>query len=54
MVAFLDTFIIDNSIGGDREWQGTLRFGRLRPLDRSVLISYNRIEVDHHGRQLRP
>jgi hypothetical protein len=49
MIAFLDTFIIDNSIGGARQWQGTWRVGRLRPPDRSVLIAYNRIGVDHQG-----
>jgi hypothetical protein len=43
MISFLDTFFIDNSIGGARHWQGTWRFGRLRPPDRSVLIAYNRI-----------
>jgi hypothetical protein len=47
MIAFLDTFIIDNNIGGARQWQGTWRFGRLRPPDRSVLIEYSRIGVDH-------
>jgi hypothetical protein len=49
MIAFPDTFIIDNSIGGARQWQGTWRVGRLRPPDRSVLIAYNRIGVDHQG-----
>jgi hypothetical protein len=49
MVAFPDTFIIDNSVGGARQWQGTWRVGRLRPPDRSVLIAYNRIGVGHQG-----
>jgi hypothetical protein len=49
MVAFLDTFIIDNNAGGARQWQGTWRVGRLRPPDRSVLIGYNKIGVDHQG-----
>jgi hypothetical protein len=49
MIAFLDTFIIDNRIGGARQWQGTWRVGRLRPPDRSVLIAYSRIGVDHQG-----
>jgi hypothetical protein len=47
MISFLDTFIIDNNTGGDRQWQGTWRVGRLRPPDRSVFIAYNRIGVDH-------
>jgi hypothetical protein len=49
MIAFLDIFIIDNNTGGARQWQGTWRVGRLRPPDRSVLIAYNRIGVDHQG-----
>jgi hypothetical protein len=49
MVAFLDTFIIDNSAGGARQWQGTWRVDRLRPPERSVLIAYNKIGVDHQG-----
>ena len=49
MIAFPDTFIIDDSIGGARQWQGTWRVGRLRPPDRSVLIAYSRIGVDHQG-----
>jgi hypothetical protein len=47
LLAFPDTFIIDNSIGGDRQWQGTWRVGRLRPPNRSVFIAYIRIGVDH-------
>ena len=31
LLAFPDTFIIDNNIGGDRQWQGTWRVGRQRP-----------------------
>jgi hypothetical protein len=49
MVAFLDTFIIDNNAGGVRQWQETWRVGRLRPPDRSVLIAYSRIGVGHQG-----
>jgi hypothetical protein len=49
MIAFPDTFIIDNSTGGARQWQGTWRVGRPRPLDRSVLIAFIRIGVDHQG-----
>jgi hypothetical protein len=47
LLAFPDTFIIDNNIGGDRQWQGTWRVGRPRPPDRSVFIAYRRIAVDH-------
>jgi hypothetical protein len=49
MIALLDTFIIDNITGGARQWQGTWRVGRLRPPDRSGLIAYNRLGVDHQG-----
>jgi hypothetical protein len=49
MVAFPDTFIIDNNAGGAKQWQGTWRVGRLRPPDRSVLIAYSRIGVGHQG-----
>jgi hypothetical protein len=49
MIAFPDTFIIVNSTGGARQWQGTWRVGRPRPPDRSVLIAYIRIGVDHQG-----
>ena len=45
MVAFLDTFIIDNNAGGVRQWQETWRVGRLRPPDRSVLIAFIRTRV---------
>jgi hypothetical protein len=47
LLAFPDTFIIDNNIGGDRQWQGTWRVGRQRPPDRSDFITYNRIGEDH-------
>jgi hypothetical protein len=47
LLAFLDTFIIDNSTGGDRQWQGTWRVGRQRPHDKSDFITYNRIGEDH-------
>jgi hypothetical protein len=49
MIAFPDTFIIDNNTGGARQWQGTWRVGRPRPLDRSVLIAFIRIGVYHQG-----
>ena len=49
MMAFPDTFIIDSSIGRARQWQGAWRVGRLRPPNRSVLIAYIKIGVDHQG-----
>jgi hypothetical protein len=49
IISFPDTFIIDNITGGARQWQGTWRVGRPRPLDRSVLIAFIRIGVDHQG-----
>jgi hypothetical protein len=49
MIVFPDTFIIDSSTGGARQWQGTWRVGRPRPLDRSVLIAFIGIGVDHQG-----
>jgi hypothetical protein len=47
MLAFPDTFIIDNIIGGDKQWQGPWRVGRQRPPDESDLIIYRRIGVVH-------
>jgi hypothetical protein len=47
LLAFPDTFVMDNNIGGDRQWQGTWRVGRTRPIDRRVFIAYNNIGVDH-------
>ena len=49
MMAFPDTFIIDSSTVGARQWQGAWRVGRPRPLDRSVLIAFIRIGVDQQG-----
>jgi hypothetical protein len=45
--AFPDIFIIDNSIGGDKQCQGTWRVDRERPPDSSDFITYNRIGEDH-------
>jgi hypothetical protein len=39
MVAFPNTFIIDNSAGEARQWLGTFRVDKLRPPDRSALIA---------------
>jgi hypothetical protein len=47
LLAFPDTFIIDNSMGEDRQWQRTWRV-RPRPPDMSAFTAYSRIGVDHH------
>jgi hypothetical protein len=47
LLAFPDTFIIDNIIGGDKQWQGIGRVDSLGPPDMSAFIAYNRIWVDH-------
>ena len=49
LLVFPDAFIIDNNIGGDRQWQVTWRVGRPRPLDKSVFIAFIRIGVGHQG-----
>jgi hypothetical protein len=46
ILAFPDTFIIDSSMGGDRQWQRTWRVVRSRPPDRSAFTAYSRIGVD--------
>jgi hypothetical protein len=48
LLAFSDTFIIDSSMGRDRQWQRTWRVVRPRPPDRSAFTAYSRIGVDHH------
>jgi hypothetical protein len=47
LLAFLDTFIIDNSMRRDRQWQRAWRVSRWRPPDMSTITSYNRSKVDH-------
>jgi hypothetical protein len=47
LLAFPDTFIIDNNVMEDRQWQRTWRVGRSRPLDRRVHMAHNNIGVDH-------
>ena len=47
LLAFPDTFIIDSSIRGDRQWQRTWRVGRPRPPNRRVHMAHNNIGVDH-------
>jgi hypothetical protein len=49
MMAFPDTFIIDSSTGGARQWQGAWTVVRPRPPNMSVLIAYIKIGVDHQG-----
>jgi hypothetical protein len=48
LLAFPDTFIIDNSMRRDRQRQRTWRVGRLRPSDMSAFTTYSRTGVDHH------
>jgi hypothetical protein len=47
LLAFPDTFVIDSSIRGDRQWQRTWRVGRPRPLDKRVHMAHSSIGVDH-------
>jgi hypothetical protein len=53
LLAFPDTFIIDSSMGEDRQWQRTWRVVSLRPPDRSAFTAYSRIGVEHHRQTLR-
>ena len=48
LLAFPDTFIIDNSMRRDRQWQRKWRVVRPRPPDLSAFMAYSRIGVDHH------
>jgi hypothetical protein len=48
LLAFSDTFIIDNNMRGDRQWQRTWRVVRPRPPDMSSFTAYSKIGVDHH------
>jgi hypothetical protein len=48
LLAFHDTFIIDNSMRRDRQWLRTWGVARSRPPDMSVFTAFNRIEVDRH------
>jgi hypothetical protein len=51
LLASPNTFIIDNSMRTDRQWQRTWRVVRPRPPDMSAFTTYNRIELDH-GRNI--
>jgi hypothetical protein len=48
LLAFPDTFIIDNGMRRDRQWLRTWGVARPRPHDMSVFTASNRIEVDRH------
>jgi hypothetical protein len=48
LLAFPNSFIIDNSMGGHRQWQRTWRVVRSRPPDKSSFMTYNMIALDHH------
>ena len=47
LLAFPDTFIIDNNMRRDRPWLGAWRVSRPRLYDRSTFTTYSRPEVDH-------
>jgi hypothetical protein len=51
LLAYPDTFIIDNSMRRDRLWLRTWGVARPRPPDISIFTASSRIEVDRH-RQL--
>jgi hypothetical protein len=51
LLPFPDTFIMDNSMRRDRQWQRAWTLRRSRPPDKSTFTASSRIEVDHH-RQL--
>jgi hypothetical protein len=48
LLAFPDTFIIDNNMRRDRQWLRTWRVVRPRPPDMSAFTTYRRIGVDRH------
>jgi hypothetical protein len=47
LLAYPDTFIIDNSMRRDRPWLKAWRVSRVRLHDRSNFTAYSRSEVDH-------
>jgi hypothetical protein len=47
LLSFPDTFVMDNNIGGDKQWQWTRRVVRSGSPDSSACIAYNMIGVDH-------
>jgi hypothetical protein len=48
LLALPNTFIIDNNMRRDRQWQRAWRVIRLRPPDMSTSTTCNRSEMDHH------
>jgi hypothetical protein len=46
LYSFPDTFIMDNNMRRDRQWQRAWRVIRTRPPDKSTFTTYNRSEVD--------
>jgi len=46
LLAFSDTFIIDNNMRRERQWKRAWSVSRPRPLDISTFTTYNRSEVD--------
>jgi hypothetical protein len=46
LLAYPDTFIIDNNMRRDKPWLGRCRVSRLRLYDRSTFKAYSRSEVD--------
>jgi hypothetical protein len=47
LLAYPDTFIINNNMRRDRPWLGAWRVSSPRLYDKSNFMAYNRLEVDH-------
>jgi hypothetical protein len=48
LLPFSDTFIMDNSVRRDKQWQRAWRVPRTRPPNMSILMASSRIEMDRH------
>jgi hypothetical protein len=48
LLPFPNTFIMDNNMRRDRQWQRAWTVHRSRPPDRSTFMASSRIEVDRH------
>jgi hypothetical protein len=48
LLPFPDTFIMDNNMRRDRQWQRAWGVPRPRPPDMSIFTASSRIEMDHH------
>jgi hypothetical protein len=48
LLPFLDTFIMDNNMRIDRQWQRAWGVPRPRPPDMSIFTTSSRIEMDRH------